>query len=52
MNNSFFDEVKLATNTIKSKFIYKGYAIAFDGVGKRSFGSVFARQFVIFWCWQ
>ena len=52
INNSFFDEIKLATNTIKSNFIYKGCAIAFDGVGKWSFGRVFARQFVIFWCWQ
>ena len=33
-----FDAVELTRNTIKSKLIYSGYVIPFDGVGSLSLG--------------
>ena len=43
-----FCTVKLARNTIKSKFTYNGRGIAFDEEGSLSFGNDFARNVVIF----
>ena len=40
--------MKLARNAIKSKFIYNGRGIVFDGKGLWSFGNGFARNVVIF----
>ena len=40
--------VKLVRNIIKSKFIYNGKGIAFEGKGSWSFGNDFARNAVIF----
>lgn len=42
------DAVKLAGNTIKSKFINNGYSIAFDGAGSWCFGHLFAQIVVVF----
>ena len=37
-----------STNIIRSKYVYSGYGIAFDGAGSWNFGNNFARNFVIF----
>ena len=48
MKNCILGTVKLARNAIKSKFIYNGRGIVFDGKGLWSFGNGFARNDVIF----
>ena len=48
MKNCILGTVKLARNAIKSKFIYYGRGIVFDGKGLWSFGNGFARNVVIF----
>ena len=48
MKNCILGTVKLARNAIKSKFIYYGRGIVFDGKGLWSFGNGFARNDVIF----
>ena len=48
MKNCKLGTVKLARNAIKSKFIYNGRGIVFDGKGLWSFGNGFARNDVIF----
>ena len=45
--NCLFGTVKLTKNTIKSKFIYNGGEITFDGTGLWSFGNDFPRNVVI-----
>ena len=37
-----------AENSDKSKWIYRGYGIAFDGNGEWNFGNDFTRNVVIF----
>ena len=39
MKNYLFGTVKLTKNTDKSKFIYNGRGIAFDGRSMQSFGN-------------
>ena len=46
--NCLLGIVKLAGNTIKSKFTYNGWEIAFYGEGSWRFGNDFARNVVIF----
>ena len=48
MKNCILGTVKLARNAIKSKFIYNGRGIAFDGKSLWSFGNGFARNVAIF----
>ena len=48
VKNCFLGTVKLVRNTIKSKFTYNGWGIAFDGEGLCSFDNVFARNLTIF----
>ena len=48
LKNCFFGTVRLVRNTIKSKFIYNGQGITFDGERKWSFCNYFARNDVIF----
>ena len=42
-----FATVKVTRNAIKRKFIYNGYAIAFDGAGSWSFGNEFAQSILV-----
>ena len=48
LKNCLFDTVSLVRNARKSKFIYNGWGIAFDGKGSWSFGNDFSRNSVIF----
>ena len=47
LKNCLFGRVKLSRNMVKSKFIYNGRGIAFDGEGNE-FGNEFARNNVNF----
>ena len=38
----------IVKNSAKSKYVYIGYGIAFDGLGSWSFGNDFARNVIIF----
>ena len=38
----------IAKNSDKSKYVYSGNGIAFNGLGSWSFGNDFARNFIIF----
>ena len=49
LKNWFFDAIKLKRNTIKRKFIYKGYGIAFDGSGSWNFDLLAWNDF---WFWS
>ena len=48
LKNDLFGTVKLAGNTIKSKFTSKGRGIAFGREGSQNFGIYFAKNIVIF----
>ena len=48
VKNCLLGTVKLTRNVIKSRLIYNGQGIAFDGAGSWSFGNDFARYIVIF----
>ena len=57
LKNCLFAANKMVKNSNKSKYVYSGYGIAFDGAGLWSFGDDFARNVVIvgvdkFWCWN
>ena len=47
-NGTLLGKLKLIRNAIKSRFIYNGRGIAFDGAGSWWFGNDFARNCVIF----
>ena len=38
----------IAKNSDKSKYVYSGYEIAFDGIGSWSFGNDIATNVIIF----
>ena len=48
LKNCLFGVTNIVENRDKSKYVYGGYAIAFDGAGLQSFGDEFARNVVIF----
>ena len=48
LKNCLFVTVKLTINAIKSKFIFNGWGIAFDGESSWNFGDDFARNVVVF----
>ena len=48
LKNCLFGTFKLTRKTIKKKFVYNGWGIAFDKVGSWNFGNDFARNIVIF----
>ena len=39
--------VNIARNSVKSKWVYNGYGIAFDGGGLMNFGNDFTRNVVV-----
>ena len=43
-----FGTSNIVKNSDKSKYVYGGYGVAFEGVGSSSFGNNFARNVVIF----
>ena len=48
LKRCLFGRVRFVKNAIKTKFIYEGWGIAFDGEGSWSFDNEFARNVVIF----